>query len=88
MIKMQAKTKATEDPAANTPARLIEKLRDPHLTLDERAIEIESLRVSLNSKPVSWVQEFGLAGLTCIVKVYRKSQFSSLSSPFKNQQRI
>ena len=69
MIKMQAKTKATEDPSANTPARFIEKLRDPSLQGPDRAAELESLRVSLNSKPVSWVQEFGVAGLTCIVKV-------------------
>ena len=69
MIKMHVKTAATAaDENLNTPADFIQRMNDPSIVGSDRFNLFERLRVSLNSKPVSWVQEFGVAGLTCIVK--------------------
>ena len=77
MIKMHVKTTAaTDEQSANTPADFIQNLNDPSLRGEDRAALFEKLRVSLNSKPVSWVQEFGVDGLSCIVKVMRFFRFS------------
>ena len=71
MIKMHVKTTAAAaaDQTASTPADFIQQLNDPSIRGEERRDLFEKLRVSLNSKPVSWVQEFGVDGLSCIVKV-------------------
>ncbi|XP_073477055.1 protein diaphanous homolog 1-like isoform X2 [Aquarana catesbeiana] len=35
---------------------------------------LESLRVSLNNNPVSWVQNFGAEGLSCLLEILRRLQ--------------
>ncbi|KAM5170129.1 protein diaphanous homolog 1 [Mantella aurantiaca] len=35
---------------------------------------LESLRVSLNNNPVSWVQNFGSEGLSCLLEILRRLQ--------------
>ncbi|XP_075715471.1 protein diaphanous homolog 1 [Rhinoderma darwinii] len=35
---------------------------------------LESLRVSLNNNPVSWVQNFGAEGLACLLEILRRLQ--------------
>ena len=67
MIKMHAKTTVADEDKITSPSDFIKGLEDPALRRDDRANLLESLRVSLSSKPVSWVQDFGVNGLSCIV---------------------
>ncbi len=70
MIKMHAKTTVADEDKISSPSDFIKGLEDPALRGDDRANLLESLRVSLSSKPVSWVQAFGVNGLSCIVMVH------------------
>merc|ERR1719414_756353 len=86
MIKMHVKTTAaTDEQSANTPADFIQNLNDPSLRGEDRAALFEKLRVSLNSKPVSWVQEFGVDGLSCIVKSLSDSVDPMGKDPIKKR---
>ncbi|KAJ1128095.1 hypothetical protein NDU88_006474 [Pleurodeles waltl] len=50
---------------------------------------LESLRVSLNNNPVSWVQNFGSEGLSSLLEILKRLQEeSSMYSDVKNQHEI
>ncbi|XP_052277098.1 protein diaphanous homolog 2-like isoform X5 [Dreissena polymorpha] len=52
----------------DTPASFVAELRNADLKGEKRLRVLESLRVSLTSNPVSWVQDFGEAGLKAILR--------------------
>ncbi|CAL1526820.1 unnamed protein product [Lymnaea stagnalis] len=52
----------------DTPQAFIISLMDPDLKGGKRLQVLEALRVSLTSKPVSWVKEFGERGLNAILR--------------------
>ncbi|XP_055958632.1 protein diaphanous homolog 1 isoform X2 [Patella vulgata] len=52
----------------DTPQEFIQELQNADLKGDKRLRVLESLRVSLTSNPVSWVQEFGEKGFNGILK--------------------
>nr|ALX18036.1 diaphanous-related formin [Lymnaea stagnalis] len=52
----------------DTPQEFINSLMDPDLKGSKRLQVLEALRVSLTSKPVSWVKEFGERGLNAILR--------------------
>ncbi|XP_059150637.1 protein diaphanous homolog 2-like isoform X2 [Physella acuta] len=52
----------------DTPQHFIAELLNPDIKGAKRTAVLEALRVSLTSKPVSWVQEFGERGLNSILK--------------------
>nr|AOV18876.1 diaphanous-related formin 2 [Peregriana peregra] len=52
----------------DTPQAFIHSLMDPDLKGGKRLQVLEALRVSLTSKPVSWVKEFGEKGLNAILR--------------------
>ncbi|XP_044136940.1 protein diaphanous homolog 1 isoform X2 [Bufo gargarizans] len=50
---------------------------------------LESLRVSLNNNPVSWVQNFGAEGLACLLDILRRLQDEPSSQrDFKSEHEI
>ncbi|KAM4749701.1 protein diaphanous homolog 1 [Rhinophrynus dorsalis] len=49
---------------------------------------LESLRVSLNNNPVSWVQNFGAEGLSCLLDILRKLPDDPTMRDVKNQHEI
>ncbi|XP_075066041.1 protein diaphanous homolog 1 isoform X2 [Mixophyes fleayi] len=50
---------------------------------------LESLRVSLNNNPVSWVQNFGAEGLSCLLDILRRLQEDqSGTRDFKSEHEI
>ncbi|XP_071126522.1 protein diaphanous homolog 2-like isoform X4 [Mytilus edulis] len=68
MLGMHQSVKIVGPGNLDTPASFHAELRNPEVKGDKRLKLLESLRVSLTSNPVSWVQEFGVAGLNGILR--------------------
>ena len=68
LIGMQQSVKIVGPGNLDTPASFVTELRNPDLKGEKRLKVLESLRVSLTSNPVSWVQEFGVGGLNGILR--------------------
>ncbi|KAL8577404.1 hypothetical protein ACOMHN_060226 [Nucella lapillus] len=64
-IKGAAKPRGGE---LDSPQAFVTELRNPDLKGERRLRVLESLRVSLTSKPVSWVTDFGEKGLNAILR--------------------
>ncbi|XP_055958630.1 protein diaphanous homolog 2-like [Patella vulgata] len=60
--------KGATKPDKETPQEFIQELQNADLKGDKRLRVLESLRVSLTSNPVSWVQEFGEKGFNGILR--------------------
>lgn len=52
----------------DSPDSFVQELRNADLKGERRLKVLESLRVSLTSNPVSWVEEFGVPGLNAILR--------------------
>ncbi|XP_053399361.1 protein diaphanous homolog 2-like isoform X3 [Mercenaria mercenaria] len=65
LMHYKAPAKAGE---LDSPGSFVTELRNADLKGEKRLKVLESLRVSLTSNPVSWVQEFGVAGLNAILR--------------------
>ncbi|CAG5134080.1 unnamed protein product, partial [Candidula unifasciata] len=69
MLTMQARgSSKARGGELDTPQAFVQELMNPDLKGQKRTQVLETLRVSLTSKPVSWVMEFGEKGLNAILK--------------------
>ncbi|CAH1777867.1 unnamed protein product, partial [Owenia fusiformis] len=68
MIAMHLKSSQQRSGKIDSPQEFIHNLNGFELKGEKRLRLLESLRVSLTSNTVSWVQEFGIDGLNAILK--------------------
>ncbi|WAR00512.1 DIAP2-like protein [Mya arenaria] len=66
MLVMQYK--APTSGTLDSPSSFVTELRNADLKGEKRLRVLESLRVSLTSNPISWVEEFGVNGLNAILR--------------------
>jgi len=68
-MRRQTTTKSTSGP--ESPQDFLEHLSKTDVEPDMLLQLLQSLRVNLTGRPISWTQEFGSAGLECILKHLR-----------------